>query len=271
MGEIIYLKLKKKENKIPSYLNNIIEKILKSASRKSIVNFINSIFNENFLLNSKFEILENKFFLKDDLHIFDRNTVDSFEFSMKDANTYMKFNVFLSYIPRKGCSLLIIKKNLSDNTYDSKLLVLDSNIYIGHEIEFSFIDDNELVRLNADVFKCFNYNLKELYDRNLYFLFPQKILELSKRLKDINSQIINVDEKNVIIRKVFEDMIQKEVFILFRNLNMYLNKTFIDKKISWNQVRKLNKYFILYFDFIVKDVRNSLKKDIEKKLKEKYI
>ncbi|WP_244833595.1 hypothetical protein [Clostridium sp. BJN0001] len=271
MNKNIYLRIKNKQKKIPSYLNNIIKKIIKSVSRKSIVDFLNIIFDENISLDFEFQILNNKYFLKDDLEIFEKNTVDSFECSIKNVNTYMRFNVMLSYINGKVCSLFIIKKNLLDYTYDSKLLVFNSNIYIEDKVDFTFVNNNELVRLSADVFKCFNYNLRELYDKNLYFLFPQKILELSKRIQSINNQILSIDRKNVIRKNVFEDMMKKEVFILFRNLNKYLDKLFIDKKLSLNDIRKFNKYFILYFDFIIKDMKNSLKNDIEKKLKEKYI
>ena len=86
--------------------------------------------------------------------------------------------------------------------------MFNSNIEVPDTFEFKEESEGENVEYKINVMKSWKYDFKQLFEKNMYLLFPMKVLDLRKRLLTISQDVIS------------EEMVKDEIIRFFKDIIM---------------------------------------------------
>ena len=67
--------------------------------------------------------------------------------------------------------------------------MFNSNIEVPDVYEFKSDFEGENIDYKINIMKSWKYDFKQLFEKNMYLLFPMKVLDLRKRLLSISQDI----------------------------------------------------------------------------------
>lgn len=255
-------------------INKILERIFLRNNESAIIYFINSIYNDELSLNTRIEYVDNKTLSSKD---------SNYNIIILADDEYRKFKYKVEFITadNQNMAIVINKENLSSNdkniinfnmkrkiyenhnssslkrSYSKCLIMLNSNIQVPDVYEFR--SDCNGQDVGVDIIKSWKFDFKQLSEKDLYLLFPLKVIDIEKRLLYINVKLVS------------KDLIKKEIRGFFRDMNVYLKKGKDSNLITEKEITELNLIAIDLLSNLIKE-RNSIfvdiKIDIEETLKE---
>ena len=227
-------------------LNEAINKIFLLNNKKPFIDFVNEIFGDclgtncevNYVYDDKSigfiknGILKNpsydiKISVKDDYRLFEYNIQFQTDDYENIAITISKNNIRSKVInvinleqKKRQYRINDTKKDRLSNRSDLYLIMVNSNIRVPDSYEVREECNGSSISYKFNIFKGWKYDFKDLYEKNLYLLFPLKIFDLKKCISYMKNSGYS------------EDLIKKETSRFFNEMNKYLNmvkeKTSID-------------------------------------------
>ena len=110
----------------------------------------------------------------------------------------------------------------------------------------------------VNVIKSWKYDFKQLFEKNMYLLFPMKVLDLKKRLLSISQEIES------------KDLIKDYIVRFFKDMNKYLKKIKDKNLITDKDINEMNLIAIDLLNHFIREKNNvfvDIKRDIEATLK----
>jgi len=150
-----------------------------------------------------------------------------------------------------------VSKSIKEN-YPRCLIMLNSNIEVPdvYEIKSNFKGQN--IDNKVNVIKSWKYDFKQLFEKNMYLLFPIKVLDLKKRLLSISQEIES------------KDLIKDYIVEFFKDMNKYLKKLKDKNLITDKDINEMNLIAIDLLNHFIREKNNvfvDIKIDIEATLK----
>lgn len=206
-------------------LTNVIKKLFKLGNNKPLIDLLNEIYDDNLDKDIKFKYDDIK--CESDLKdvIFLSNNNSAINITNDDKLYRIQFEVGTD----KQMSITILKCCIQDNkirTIEPFIIMISSEINICDIYKLRLIFNKRKLSYRAKVFKNWKYSLKQLYDNNMYMLYPLKVFELEKRLLELKRQIdiLPKDIENLPKKTKLMDLMRYETIIFFRSMNIYLSK-----------------------------------------------
>lgn len=285
---IMNIKKEINHTKYEEKLNQIIERIFLLDNKTPLVDFINSIYDDdlgtnikikcirkNGIINEKNEVkvLKNasyniKILAEDDYRKFEYQI----QFQTNDKNnialTILKNDLSIDHVKvvNLNTKRREYKNNSEDNTKNTLsksskpwLIMLNSDIEVPDVYEFKFNNNDKNSSYEFNILKSWKYDLKRLFENNMYLLFPMKVLDLRKRLSSISEDILT------------NDFIKDEILRFFKEMNAHLRKLKDNDVITEKDINEFNLIAIDLLNDFIKEKNNiciDVKKDIEEKLKD---
>ncbi|EHI97748.1 hypothetical protein CDLVIII_1045 [Clostridium sp. DL-VIII] len=254
----------------------IIDRIFLLNNDTLIIDFINAIYNDNLKINTQIRCIENSQIvisqnLNYNIKIFAQDEYRNFEYEIQfKISDYENLGIIISKkdLTNKNIVTFSKRKNNSNimsnlkECQDKCMIVLDSEVRVPdvYERKPSFNKKNMKYKIN--VVKGWKYDFRRLFEEKMYLLFPLKVIDLRKRLLDINSEAVS------------KKMIKDEIFIFFKDMNRYLKRI---KSADLIMDRELNKMNLIAIDLLnslindENDISINLKMDIQAVLKEMVV
>ena len=214
------------KNNLEIKLVSVIEKLICFKNKTPMIDFLNSIYCDGWgTSNTSIKYEKNEELKKDfDIMIQVKNDYKRIEykirFKVKDCENLaiIIFRDDLSDESDKIISLfgerqMLNKKNrkAESNKINPYIIMLYSNIEVPDILEVkSNNETNYLYEFN--VVKGWKYDLKKMYNENIYLFFPLKIFDLEKRIFSMSDN------------SVCYDLIKYEIIGFFKEMNNYLKK-----------------------------------------------
>lgn len=276
----INLNLKKINNtQSEKALNKILNRIFSINNRKLLIGFINSIYCDSLSNQTKIEFIKEnvnsegladsnynlKLVAKDDYRKFEYHI----QFQTKDdENMAIVLNKLdlstncenVVHFNRKKHELQVdkIDKTLNNNSKRC-LIILNSNIEVPDIYEIESSSSESKIDSKVNIIKSWKYDFKQLFEKNMYLLFPMKVLDLKKRLLNMSQEI------------GLENLIRDDIFRFFKDMNKYLNMIKEKKLITNKEITEINLISVELLDSFIKDKNNifiNIKNEIKATLKE---
>lgn len=274
------------QTKYQKRLNKIMERIFSFNNKVTLIEFINSIYNDELSINTRIEYIKSKDINKNNESINLKNS--NYNIRILAEDDYRKFEYQIQFETMddeniaiiikkidfiKGCSNIISlnkkkRKYENDNSINSEkglkynynrcLIMLNSNIEVPDVYEFKSDFEGQNIDYKINVMKSWKYDFKQLFEKNMYLLFPVKVLDLRKRLLSIYQDVVS------------KDLIKDEIIRFFRDMNRYLIKIKEKNLISDKDINELNLIAIDLLNHFIKEKNNILvdiKTDLEATLK----
>lgn len=255
-------------------INEVIGRIFSSSNNSMLINFINSIYDDELDLNTKIKSVNYGAAASKSCNynaiIFAQDEYRKFEYTIQfETADNQNMGIVINKVTFNSNDKNIINLNMKRKKYEKQdgntlkesfdkcLIVLDSNIQVPDGYKFKSNTDGKDVRVN--IIKGWKYGFKQLFEKNMYLLFPLKVVDLKKRLLDINTDLVS------------KDLIRNEILVFFREMNRYLNKI---KAISLITDKDINEINLIAIDLLINLINESssifvdIKTDIETTLKE---
>lgn len=256
----------------------IMERIF-LLSNYMLINFINSIYNDALSINTKIKFFDNHDTIIQNcsnyiVNIFAQDDYRKFEYKMQfqttdDENlaiiiskkdlTINNTNVVSFNKKKKEYENDSINAAKSRECYTKCMIILNSNIQVPDEYEFKSDFHGQSINYKVDIIKGWKYDFKQLFKKDMYLLFPFKVIDLRKRLLDINMELVS------------KELIKDEILRFFTDMNRYLIKIKELELITDNDIKELNFISIDLLNCLVKDQNElfiEMKTDIQATLKE---
>ena len=280
--------LNNKKNHYTKYqkrLNKIMERIFSINNKVPLIGFINSIYNDELSSNTRIQYIKN--INKNNEGINLKNSIDNVRILAEDD--YRKFEYEIQFETRDNQNIALIitkidlgndcrniislnmkKKEYEDNNainvekdskynYNRCLIMLNSNIEVPNVYEFKSNLEGQNIDYKINVMKSWKYDFKQLFEKNMYLLFPLKALDLRKRLLSISQDVLS------------KDLIKDEIIRFFRDMNRYLIKAKDKNSISDRDINEFNLIAIDLLNHFIKEKNNifvDIKIEIEATLKD---
>lgn len=269
-----FIDLKNNQNKYEKKLNNIIKRIFSFSNKIPLIGFINSVYNDELSKDAKIKYIKNnhgestknsiysvEIFAEDDYRKFQYEikfeTVDDQNIAIIISKTDFENNctniINLNKKKKEYENVVNISKGSNENC-NRVLIMFDSNIEVPDVFEFQEEADGENIEYKINVMKSWKYDFKQLFEKNMYLLFPMKVLDLRKRLLTISQDVIS------------KDLIKDEIVRFFNDMNRYLLKIKDENLISQKDISEYNLIAIDLLTYFIKEKTNTLvdiKTDIE--------
>ncbi|EKQ55070.1 MULTISPECIES: hypothetical protein [unclassified Clostridium] len=273
----------KKYNKNENNLNKIMRRIFSLNNNLLLIKFINSIYNDELSSNTKIEFINSKeninnseiIILNDsnyNLRILAEDEYKNFEyriqFQTKDDNNLALViskidlatgnNIINFNKKKKEHEEYSIDNNLKEK-YDKCLIMLNSTIEVPDIYEYKCDQEGENIDYKINIIKSWKYDFKQLFQKNMYLLFPIKALDLKQRLLSMSDEFISTD------------LIKDELIRFFRDMNNYLKKAEDINLITDKDINELNLITIDLLNYYITEKNNifvDAKIDIEATLRE---
>jgi hypothetical protein len=272
-----------KSSKYEKRLNEIMERIFLKCNNILIIEFINSIYNDALSKNSKIECIKNKEIINNSEVINFEDSNYNIRVTVEDEYRKFEYKIQFQASDEQNIGILINKIDLNDNynnvinigkkkkeyenhnidlnlreDYTKCLVVLNSNIEVPDSYEFKTNFDGNDSTYKINVIKGWKYDFKQLIEKNMYLLFPMKILDLRKRLLSMNEDLLS------------KDLIKDEIFRFFKDMNKYLKKIRDINLIMDKDINELNLVATDLLNHFTKEKNNNfldITTDIEATLK----
>lgn len=235
-------------------LNEAINKIFLLNNKKPFIDFVNEIFGDCLGTNCKVNhiyddksigfikngILKNpsydiKISAKDDYRLFEYNIqfqTDDYEniaITISKNNIRSKaVNVINFEQKKRQYRINDTKEYMLSSNSDLYLIMVNSNIRVPDSYEVREECNGSSISYKFNIFKGWKYDFKDLYEKNLYLLFPLKIFDLKKCISYMKNSGCS------------EDLIEKETYRFFNEMNKYLNMVKEKKLIDDTDVSEFN-------------------------------
>lgn len=271
-----------KYNKYDKKLNKIMKRIFSVDNKALIIEFINSIYNEDLSINSNIEYINDKETISSNELIILKNSNCNIRFLLEDEYKKFEYKIQFETKDDQNIAIIITKVNLSNynniislnkkkkeyekNDLDESLkgnltkciVMLNSNMEVPDIFEFKsdFSGINSTYKVN--IIKGWKYDFKQLFEKNMHLLFPMKVLDLRKRLLSINEELLS------------KDLIKDEISRFFKDMNKYLIKIKDMNLITEKEINELNSIATDLLNHFTREKNNifiDIKRDIEATLK----
>lgn len=273
-----FIDLKNSQNNYEKKLNSIMRRIFSFSNKAPLIGFINSVYNDELSKDARIKYIKNNqgASLKNSIYsvgIFAEDDYRKFEYEIKfEAVDDENIAIIISKMACENNCTNIINLNKKKKEYENVvdlskgsndncnrvLIMFDSNIEVPDVFEFQEEADGENIECKINVIKSWKYDFKQLFENNMYLLFPMKVLDLRKRLLTISQDVIS------------KDLIKDEIVRFFNDMNRYLMKIKDENLISEKDISEYNLIAIDLLTYFIKEKTNSLvdiKKDIEATLR----
>lgn len=271
-----------KYSKYEKRLNKIIKRIFSIDNKRLIIEFINSIYNDDLSINSKIEYISNKENVSNNEVIILKNSNYNVGFILEDEYKKFEYKIQFETTDNQNIAFIINKINLSnyDNIislnkkkkeYDKSnldkdstekftkcLVMLNSNMEVPDIFEFKSDSSGINSTYKVKIIKGWKYDFKQLFEKDMYLLFPMKVLDLRKRLLSINEELLS------------KDLIKDEISRFFKDMNKYLLKAKEMTLITDQDINVLNSIATDLLNHFTREKDNifiDIKRDIEATLK----
>lgn len=277
-GDIEKIKYSKYEKK----LNKILKRIFSIDNKVLIIEFINSIYNDDLSRCSRIEYINNKETISNNELISLKNSNYNIRFLLEDEYKKFEYRIQFETTDDQNIAIVINKIDLSnynniislnkkkkeyykddlngssEANFTKCLVILNSNMEVPDIFEFKsdFSGINSTYKVN--IIKGWKYDFKQLFEKNMYLLFPMKVLDLRKRLLSINEELLS------------KDLIKDEISRFFKDMNKYLLKIKEMDLITDQDISELNSISTDLLNHFTKEKNNifiDIKRDIEATLK----
>lgn|GEM_PF-3511804 len=269
-----------KYSKNEKNLNKIMKKIFLLKNNVPIINFINSIYNDDLSTSTKLEYIKNKKIVNKNEVILLINSIYSIRILAEDG--YKKFEYKIQFQAKDDENLAIIinrtnhtetkniislskkkKENNPNNSLkeyssDRCIIMLNSNIEVPDVYEFKSNAKGENTDCKATVIKGWKYDFKQLFENDMYLLFPMKVLDLKQRLISISNEFTT------------KELVKDEIIRFFKVMNRYLKRIKEMNLITEKDINELNLIAIDLLNNFITEKNNifvDIKRDIEATLK----
>lgn len=271
-----------KYNKYDKKLNKIMKRIFSMDNKALIIEFINSIYNDDLSINSNIEYINDKKTISSNEVIILKNSNYNIRFLLEDEYKKFEYKIQFETKDDQNIAIIITKVNLSNynniislnkkkKEYEKKdldeslkgnftkcIVMLNSNMEVPDIFEFKsdFSGINSTYKVN--IIKGWKYDFKQLFEKNMHLLFPMKVLDLRKRLLSINEELLS------------KDLIKDEISRFFKDMNKYLIKIKDMNLITGKEVNELNSIATDLLNHFTREKNNifiDIKRDIEATLK----
>lgn len=271
-----------KYNKYDKKLNKIMKRIFSMDNKALIIEFINSIYNDDLSINSNIEYINDKDIISSNEVIILKNSNYNIRFLLEDEYKKFEYKIQFETKDDQNIAIIITKLNLSNynniislnkkkkeheiNDLDESLkgnitkciVMLNSNMEVPDIFEFK----SDFSRINStnkvNIIKGWKYDFKQLFEKNMHLLFPMKVLDLRKRLLSINEELLS------------KDLIKDEISRFFKDMNKYLIKIKDMNLITGKEINELNSIATDLLNHFTREKNNifiDIKRDIEATLK----
>ena len=272
--------LKNNQTKYEKKLNTIIERVFSVKNKMPLIGFINSVYNDELSEDVKIKYVKNNQTsnLKNSIYnmiILVEDDYRKFEYEIKfETVDDQNIAIIISKIDYENNSVNIINLNQKKKEYDNDnmdtlnkelnencnrvLIMFNSNIEVPDTFEFKEELEGENIEYKVNVMKSWKYDFKQLFEKNLYLLFPMKVLDLRKRLLTISQDVIS------------EQLVKDEIVRFFKDMDRYLIKIKDENLISEKDINEYKLITIDLLTYFIKEKNNNfvhIKTDIEATLK----
>lgn len=254
----------------------IIDRIFLLNNDTLIINFINAIYNDNLNINTQIRCIENSPIvisqnLNYNIKIFAQDEYRNFEYEIQfKTSDYENLGIIISKKDLTNNNIVTFSKrknnsNIMSNSkecQDKCMIILDSEVQVPDVYERKSSFNKKNIKDKINVVKGWKYDFRRLFEEKMYLLFPLKVIDLRKRLLDINSEAVS------------KKMIKDEISIFFKDMNRYLKRI---KSADLIMDRELNKMNLIAIDLLnslindENDISINLKMDIQAVLKEMVV
>lgn len=285
------LDLNDKKNNYTKYekrLKGIMKRIFLLDNKSLLIEFLNSIYNDELSVNTKIEYIENKDSTnKKEMKVLKGSNYDVRILAEDD---YRKFQYEIQFETKddQNTAIIITKINLTnycsniinlnkkkrEYEYNNEpnlekgskdnsnifLIMLNSNIEVPDVYEFKTDIEGENINNKINIMKSWKYDFKQLVEKNIYLLFPMKALDLRTRLLSIGQDVGS------------KDLVNDEIVRFFKDMNRYLSRVKDENIITDKDINELNLIAIDLLTHFIKE-KNNICVDIKRYLEAtlKYI
>lgn len=274
---------KVKYNKYEKRLNEIMERVFLKCNSILIIEFINSIYNDALSKNSKIECIKNNEIINNNQVMVFKDSNYNIRILVEDEYRKFEYKIQFQTSDEQNIAMIINKMDLNSNynnvininkkkkeyenhnlnlglkeDYTKCLVVLNSNIEVPDAYEFKTNFDGKDSTYKINIIKGWKYDFKQLFEENMYLLYPMKILDLRKRLLSINEDLLS------------KDLIKDEIFRFFKDMNKYLKKIRDINLITDKDISELNSIATDLLNHFTREKNNiflDMRTDIEATLK----
>ena len=264
-------------------LNEILKRIFSLDNKILLIEFFNSIYNDDLSANTRIEYIKNKDIINSDEVVSLRSS--SYNVRILAEDEYKKFEYKIQFQTKdnENIAITISKMDLTNNcdnivslkkkrieyqkdnvnkiikeNYTRCLIILNSNIQIPDLYKVKSNYEGQNMDFKVNVIKSWKYDFKQLFEKNMYLLFPIKVLDLKKRLLSISQEIES------------KDLIKDYIVNFFKDMNKYLKEIKDKGLITDKDINEINLIAIDLLNHFIKEKNNvfiDIKRDIEATLK----
>ena len=270
-------------NKCEKKLNKIMKRIFSLDNKILLIEFFNSIYNDDLSANTRIEYIKNKDIIDNDEVMILRSSSYNVRILAEDEYRKFKYKIQFETKDDENIAITVSKIDLTNNcdnivnlknkrreyekdnvsksvkeNYARCLIMLNSNIEVPdvYEIKSNFKGQN--IDNKVNVIKSWKYDFKQIFEKNMYLLFPIKVLDLKKRLLSISQEIES------------KDLIKDYIVEFFKDMNKYLKKLKDKNLITDKDINEMNLIAIDLLNHFIREKNNvfvDIKIDIEATLK----
>ena len=276
-GSISYDKCEKR-------LNKIMKRIFSLDNKVPVLEFINSIYDDELSVDSSLEYIKNEDIMSSKEVISLKNSSYDVSFILEDDYRKFEYQIQLQTRDDQNIAITISKMDLASNcdnivslckkkreyekddlnkgskdNYTKCLIMLDSNMEVPDVYDIESNSTGENLDTKVNIIKGWKYGFKQLAENNMYLLFPMKVLDLKKRLLSISQEIIT------------KELIRDEIIRFFRDMNRDLKKIQDKNLITDEDISELNLIAIDLLNYFIKEKNNkfvNIQSHIEATLKD---
>lgn len=282
----------KKELKI----NEIMEDIFSLKNNRPLIDLLNSIYEDELSEKSKIIYINSKDIVNNNELFFFNNIICDLRILISDGDRKFNYQIKFETEDEENISIKIFKYTIrtnSNNINDYNLgnitnliqvnlpkpyvIMLNANKEVSEEYELKVGFEDKSLNYKFNALKSWKYDLRQLFEKNMYLLLPLKIVDLKKRLVIIQEQIEMLDDKNrraVLQKNKLNNLIQDDILQFFRSMNLYFTKSKNNGLLTDNDINELNSIAIKLLKFLNKDLKfifKSREQKIEETLKDMYL
>ena len=287
-----FVDIKNNKNMNDSYdrcekrLNKIMKRIFLLDNKKAIIEFINSIYNDDLSVNSNLEYIKSNDITSGKEVINLKNSNYDVSFLVEDDYRIFEYQIQLQTRDDQNIGITISKTDLTDDCdnvvclckkkkeYEKEnidksskgnntrcLIMLNSNMEVPdvYDTESDIAGESINTKIKVNVIKSWKYGFKQLVENNMYLLFPMKVLDLKKRLLSISQEIVT------------KELIKDEIVRFFKDMNRDLKKIRDKNLITDGDINELNLIAIDLLNYFIKEKNSNfvnIKSHIEATLKD---
>ena len=274
---------KKNYTKYEKILNALMKRIFSLDNRIFLIEFFNSIYNDELSAKTRIEYIKNKDMINNEEVIVLKNSSYNVRISAGDEHRKFEYQMQFQTRDDENIAIIISKEELTngydnivnlnkkkreyekDNLNKSKkhnytkcLIMFNSNIQVPDVYEFKSSFKGENIDCKINVIKSWKYDFRHLFEKNMYLLFPMKVLDLKKRLLSISTEMNS------------RDLIKDYIVKFFKDMNKYLNKIKDKNLITDKDINEMNLIAVDLLNHFIREKNNvfvDIKRDIEATLK----